>query len=946
VATATGLALAATGLAGYLAPAQAAPDGGNLVISEVYGAGGNSGAAYNADFVELYNPTDAAISLTGLAIHYRSATGGSGASPYALSGSVPAHAHWLIQMSATGSTGAALPTPDAVATPAFNMAAAGGQVALQKGTSIIATSGDVTGTAGLVDFFGGSGATSYEGAPATAAATATQSLNRTADGADTDNNAADFNRAAPTPENSGTDGGGGDEPPAGGDVTIAQIQGTGDISPLNGDNVTTEGVVTADYTTGGLNGFFLQTGGTGGTIDATPGASDAVFVYGANSAARVHIGDSVSVSGTVQEFAGETEISSPTVAELAEPLPAVTPAALSWADLDTDAKKEAHEGELLAPQGDFTVTDNYNTNFYGTVELAAGDRMLEQPTDVGTPGSAEARAAAAYNASHAIYLDDGSSWTYNATSHSSDPLPWLTPDTAVSDGAAVTFHQPVVLDYRNSQWNLQPKSQIVGDGSAVATFSDMRSGKTAPAKVGGDIRLATFNMENFFTTTGQQFVADNPGATCTYYNDRAGTPIGDNRCAFADGSAGPRGAATEAAYHKQLAKELVGIDGLGASIVSLEEVENSAKFGKDRDATIGALVAALNAKDGADTWAYIPSPTTQVPIAEQDVIRSGFIYKPADVSPVGDSEMLTTDSGTGQAFSIAREPILQAFKAKGAADGDAFIVVANHLKSKGADADLLFDDCTNGGDEENSDPVYDQGAFNCSRVHQAEDMWAWAKDQAKDLGTDKIFLVGDFNAYDHEDPIEYLYGEGFTDLAGRYDGEHSSYSYGGLEGSLDHVLASPAALKMVTGATIWQIDAQESVAFAYSRDNYNVTQLYDGSNPFATSDHDPEVVGLNLPVTPAAPAWDASKVYNTGDEVTYQGSLWKASWWTQNQKPGDPNGPWQEIVTAADGTAVWTPTRIFQAGDVAVYNGVKYKAKWYTRNQKPGDPYGPWAPLR
>lgn len=79
--------------------------------------------------------------------------------------------------------------------------------------------------------------------------------------------------------------------------------------------------------------------------------------------------------------------------------------------------------------------------------------------------------------------------------------------------------------------------------------------------------------------------------------------------------------------------------------------------------------------------------------------------------------------------------------------------------------------------------------------------------------------------------------------------------------------------------------------------------------------------------------------------MSYKGSVWRASWWTKNQAPGDPYGPWQEIVSTSDGTAVWTPSRIFVAGDRAEYQGVVYQAKWWTRNQKPGDPNGPWSSI-
>ena len=99
-------------------------------------------------------------------------------------------------------------------------------------------------------------------------------------------------------------------------------------------------------------------------------------------------------------------------------------------------------------------------------------------------------------------------------------------------------------------------------------------------------------------------------------------------------------------------------------------------------------------------------------------------------------------------------------------------------------------------------------------------------------------------------------------------------------------------------------------------------------------------------ITVANPTpWSPSSVYTGGDQVAYAGSVWRAMWWTQNQTPGDVNGPWEQLASAPDGTALWTPTRVFTAGQTVTYQGSVYRAKWWTRNQAPGDPYGPWTPI-
>ena len=88
--------------------------------------------------------------------------------------------------------------------------------------------------------------------------------------------------------------------------------------------------------------------------------------------------------------------------------------------------------------------------------------------------------------------------------------------------------------------------------------------------------------------------------------------------------------------------------------------------------------------------------------------------------------------------------------------------------------------------------------------------------------------------------------------------------------------------------------------------------------------------------------WAIGQAYPSGAAVLYEGTRWVASWYTKGQRPGDVNGPWQQQIEGADGTAVWTASRIFNAGDVVSHAGHTYKAKWWTRAQAPGTPYGPW----
>lgn len=834
LAALAGLALVASPL--VASPASAAPSGDELVISEIFARGGSAGATYTNRFVELYNPTGADIALSGLSLQYRSATGTANpTTTVALSGTVPAEGHFLIAGASNGANGAPLPAADQTA-GGLNIAAAGGTLFLVEGTSTLVA--PPTGTAeqpdAVLDLLGYGTSNTFESAAATAP-TLTESIARadTPTG-DTDSNAADFAVGAMTPESSG--GAGTPEPTptatptptptapptTAPTVSIAEIQGTGDASPLVGQTVTTTGVVTARYPSGGYNGYVIQTAGTGAQGEGRT-SSDAVFVYSSASVGSVAIGDNLQITGAVSEFNGLTELtptSAATVVELDTPAAAPVPAAVVLPR--STAERETLESMLIAPQGAYTVTDTYDLNSYGSIGLAAGDSALLTPTEVARPGSPELAAVVADNAARAITLDDGASLNFlGSAANKAIPLPYLTPTEPIRVGAPATFTTPVVLDYRNGGWSFQPTTQLtVENAESVqpATFANTR--EAAPEAVGGDLSIASFNVLNYFSTTGDSI------SGCTFYTDRDGDPVTVNSGCDA------RGAANADDLERQQAKIVSAINSLGAGVVSLEEIENSAKFGKPRDEALATLTSALNSAAGSEVWAYVPSPAVLPALADEDVIRTAFIYKKAVIEPVGDSVILTE----GTAFSNARKPLAQEFRLIGDTESE-FVAIVNHFKSKGSGS---------GADADQGDG---QGASNASRVAQAEALVAFADRLQTEKATELVYLLGDFNAYTQEDPIKVITDAGYVDQ-GSKDGEYS-YSFDGTVGSLDHVFASPAADATVTGVDTWNINSGESVALEYSRYDYNATIFYDTS-AYRSSDHDPVVVGLDLPE--AAPA--------------------------------------------------------------------------------------------
>ncbi len=830
-----GLALFATLLTPTLS--EAAPVG-EPVINEVFARGGSANQAYRQKFIELYNPTDSEISLDGYYLGYAAAKRTPDQGPgnvCALSGTIPANSLFVVT-GGTNDTNGTNGTPLVGDFHCSNISPSGtrGALILSKGDAAIQSNWiDVVGY-GSAKIFEGSTAT-YTGGNTTAGA-----ITRTS-ATDTDDNSADFSfTSEPTPgwdvslgienPNSGTDP---EEPPAP-EIpikTIAEIQGTGSETPLAGQKVTTTGVVTASYTSGGFNGNYIQTPGSGGTPKQVGDASDGIFVY--RPTPQVYpIGACIEVTGTASEYYGLTQLSS--IEEVKEVEGCAPVAATELATLpSTDAEKEVYEGMLVMPLGNYTITNNYNLNRYGQIGLAFGDQPLFQATDVVRPGP-EAEAYEAENLKKLITLDDGSSFDYTRYMDTNPPLPYLSQESPMRTGSKITFNDPVILDYRY-QWNYQPTERVIGPVPAdgfITTENDRPA--TAP-EVGGDITLATFNVLNYFNDLGEDEAA--AGWNCDGYTDRFGNKVSAKNCKV-------RGAYTASAFKDQQEKIVTAINKMDADIVALEEIENNSALPwgnrtfANRDDALKNLRDALNSDPNRPhDWEIVASPLVAASITGEDVIRTAFIYNPDQITPIEES-IIQLDP----VFANARYPLAQEFKVK---DTDvSFVVITNHFKSKGS------------GEDDGTG----QGNSNPSRKQQAQAVSTWANEQFPDQA---VFLVGDFNAYSMEDPIQIIESNGFekvlkpasgesTDAAGvAPDADQKTYQFGGRLGSLDHVFANPKAMELVAGSAVWNINADESIAMQYSRRNYNVTDFHTASE-FASSDHDPVLVGVKAPkpVTP------------------------------------------------------------------------------------------------
>ena len=584
---------------------------------------------------------------------------------------------------------------------------------------------------------------------------------------------------------------------------IHDVQGTGSASPMVGQTVTLQGIVTASFqAANSLGGFYLQE--EDANIDVDPATSEGIVIF--HSATAVAVGDKVNVTGTVAELGTApntlTEITSATVQIVSSgnPLPALVDVALPVASV-TDL--ERYEGMRVRLPQTMTVSEHFSLARYGELLLSVNGRLL-QPTEVvdpnddpasgnnssGTSNVAAVSARANLNLRSSILLADTSATQNPAV------IPFLDPaNNTIRLGTTIT-NLTGILNHSFGNYAIH--------ATEAPAFSYAPRPLSPPA-VGGNLKVASFNVLNFFNGNGTG----------------GGFPT-------------TRGADTAYEFGRQKAKIVAALCGLGADVVGLLEMEND---GNGTTSALTELTNALTATNGCGNWTYVPNPSGWGTIpGSTDEIRPALIYRTTAVTPVGAS-MSPNDA----AFTQARAPVAQTFTVDGGASaGQKLSVIINHFKSKGGTG--------TGADADQGDG---QGNWNAMRKGQAAALLGFIATVQAAANDPDVIILGDLNAYSQEDPIDILRAGGLIDLA---VGEHS-YVFSGQSGSLDHAMVTPSLMAQVTNAGIWNINSDEPVILDYNvefKNNPNCTSTtctspdYYTATPFRSSDHDPVLVGITL----------------------------------------------------------------------------------------------------
>jgi len=382
---------------------------------------------------------------------------------------------------------------------------------------------------------------------------------------------------------------------------ISRVQGSGDRSPLAGQTVTVEGILTLDSRTkDGFGGFYLQQADR--ETDNNPLTSEALFIYTRRQDGTR--GDRLRVTGRVKEHYGLTEITGVQSIALCgqEPLPEPVMVTLPW----PRTPESLENMRVRFPQA-LTVIATRDLHRYGELTLAASDQII--PTEILAPGPAAAKLSA-QNLRQRILLDDGRSRKHPPA------IPWLTVNgdqsTWVRAGDSIT-DMAGILDFRFEHWRLQPETP--------PRLLRTNPRPPAPGRPDGDhIRVMAMNLGNYFNGNGRG--QDFPT---------------------------PRGARTPAEYQSQQQRLVSALRAPDPDILALTEVEND---GYGRHSSVAMLARALGPQ-----WRLVATPGAD----GRDEIRTTMLYRADRVQLSGSPRRLVR----GPFRNAGRPPLAQSFRRKG-----------------------------------------------------------------------------------------------------------------------------------------------------------------------------------------------------------------------------------------------------------------------------------------
>ena len=876
------LTVMATLLASLSVPALAASD---IVISQVYGGGGNTGALYTNDFIELFNRGASPVNVGNWSVQYASAAGTTWAVTALPAIDLQPGQYLLVQQAkGTGGT-AALPTPDASGSLA--MSGTAGKVLLSN--SKTAQTGVSPTGASVIDLVGFGTANGFEGSVAPAPSNTLSILRANGGCSDTDDNGADFAAGSVTPRNTASE-----RHVCGGPVvhqiitscpaSLALAAGNGGSAVLRASDVdgvvnaaslgspAVAGISLANFSAAGVAGesatvsLLVAAGVPAGNYPVTvnfsndqqQSASCKIDVAVQGLAAVSHTIPQIQGSGAASPYANSVQTTEGVVTLKVGTGFFIQDAAGDGDPSTSDgifvytgsAATTVQPGELVRVTGTvFEYTPTGAKNSY--TELKDVTAILTQsaghsvvPTNVTLPndnlGAVEGmlvRFTQPLTVSQNAYLGARGELTLSAgrrevptnrhPAGSAEAQALIAANAnnliVLDDGIFVT---PTTIPYLGQDGTVR-SGDTVSDLTGVVDFGAIGGGGAA------------YKLQ---PTQAPQFSRDNPRT------DRPELPAGNVKVASANvlnffttftngnnvfgqtGQGCTVGSSTTKSNCRgadNLAEFVRQRDKIVAELKAIDaDVVGLMEIQNNGETAVTYLVEQLNAAIGGVTYAVVPKPAA----TGTDAIRVAMIYKPAKLGLVG--------GALSDANAINnRPPMAQTFKA---ANGEKFSLIVNHMKSKGS--------CPSGAgaDADNNDS---QSCWNATRVQQAQRLvGSFVPQVAAAAGDADVLVIGDLNSYGAEDPIQVITGAGFVNELERFvrpSGMPYSYVFGGQSGYLDHALASASLSPQVAGVAEWHVNADEPEVIDYNIDSAKPQDLYTAS-PYRASDHDPVVISLDL----------------------------------------------------------------------------------------------------